>query len=212
MKRRRLGLWLGAAGVYAVFRHWYTDSKGPLTDAEVDAFVARATDRGDDPDTVAKLERFFREDTGRQFLMVNVVDMNESPPAVEGAPPGADADELMQLYMEHMNKELLKRACHPVVMGEAVHEALDLLGIEGGEEWTGGALFRYRSRRSFMGIIEHPDMASRHRFKLAALDKTIAYPVEPGLNLGDLRLLVGLGLAAGTAVSDAIVANRRNSS
>lgn len=203
--RARFAPWLLAAVLYAGFFGWYTDLRGPLSDSEVDAFVARASERGDDPELVASLERFFREDTGRQFLMVNAIDMSEDPPDVAGAPAGATASELMDLYMEHMYGELFKQACHPVSFGEAVHEAVDLVGIEGAAQWTAGAVFRYRSRRSFMAIVEHPDMAERHAFKLAALDKTISYPIEPSLFLGDLRLILGLLLLSLAAVSSSVL-------
>ncbi|MGI9289331.1 MAG: hypothetical protein ACR2P1_28440, partial [Pseudomonadales bacterium] len=87
--------------------------------------------------------------------------------------------------------------------------AIDIVGIEGAEQWTAGALFRYRSRRSFMEIIANPATSGRHEFKLAALDKTIAYPIETELYLGDLRLLLGLVLLALTALSDIVVFRRR---
>ena len=92
--------------------------------------------------------------------------------------------------------------CHPVVIGPAVYSAVDLSGIEGGEEWTNAALFRYRSRRAFMEIISNPDILGPHDFKLAALDKTIAYPMETDLYLGDPRLLLGLILLTLTALAD----------
>ena len=38
-------------------------------------------------------------------------------------------------------------------------------------------------------------MGERHAYKLAAMEKTIAYPVEPGLFLSDLRVLLFLLLA-----------------
>lgn len=141
--------------------------------------------------------------------MVNALDMNDNPPDVEGAAPGEDADQLMARYMEHMYAQLLKRACHPVIAGEAVHTAIDILGIEEAEQWTDAALFRYRSRRSFMEIIANPATRGRHEFKLAALDKTIAYPIETNLYLGDLRLLLGLILLAVTALVDCFVLARQ---
>jgi hypothetical protein len=198
----RMKLWLFPALLYAVFVAWYTDFGGPLSDEEVDQFVRVMTGNGVAPEKVDYYARFLRNDTGRQFLMVNNIDMNESPPFVEGAPTNADADTLMGLYMEHMIPELLKRACHPVIMGPAVYPAIDLSGIEGAEQWTDAALFRYRSRRSFMEIISNPDILGPHDFKLAALDKTIAYPIETSIYLGDPRLLFGLILLALTALTD----------
>ena len=198
----RMKLWLFPALLYVVFVAWYTDFGGPLSDEEVDQFVRVMTGNGVAPDKVDYYARFLRNDTGRQFLMVNNIDMNESPPVVEGAPTNADADTLMDLYMGHMIPELLKRACHPVIMGPAIYPAIDLSGIEGAAQWTDAALFRYRSRRSFMEIISNPGILGPHDFKLAALDKTIAYPIETSIFLGDPRLLLGLILLALTALTE----------
>ena len=198
----RLKLWLFPAMLYGIFVFCYTDFGGPLTDEEVDEFARIMTANGSAPERVDYYTRFARNDTGRQFLMVNNIDMNQNPPAVEGAPPNADADTLMSLYMEHMIPELLARACHPILMGPAVYSVIDVTGIEGAEEWTSAAIFRYRSRRSFMQIISNPEILGPHDFKLAALDKTIAYPMETDLYLGDPRLLLGLILLALTALVD----------
>lgn len=211
MNKRSL-LWLIPAGLYALFVAWYTDFGGPLSDEEVDNFVAVLEERDADPETIAKLEGFLRNDSGRQFLMLNALDMNDNPPDVKGAAPGENADQLMARYMEHMIPELLKRACHPVIMGEAVYTAIDVVGIEGAEQWTGGAFFRYRSRRSFMEIVSHPAIADKHAFKLAALDKTIAYPIETQIYLSDLRLLLGLLLLAVTALLDIVLFRPKASS
>jgi hypothetical protein len=197
------------AALYALFVLWYTDFGGPLSDAEVDNFVSTLAERGSDPETIAYLETFLGEDSGRQFLMVNVLDMHDDPPDVEGAAPGETADQPMARYMEHMFPELLRRACHPVIMGDAVYTLIDVLGIEGAEQWTGFALFRYRSRRSFMEIVANPALRGRHEFKLAALEKTLAYPIETRLYLGDLRVLLGLVLLALTALLDLALFRRQ---
>ena len=199
---KRFLLWLVPAVFYAVFVAWYTDFGGPLSDQEVDTFVAILEERGADPETVTKLEGFLRNDSGRQFLMLNALDMNDNPPDVEGAAPGENADQLIARYMEHMFPELLKRASHPVIIGDAVHTVIDVVGIEGAEQWTGGALFRYRSRRTFMEIVSNPAIGGKHEFKLAALEKTIAYPIETTLYFGDPRLVLGLLLLSVTALLD----------
>ena len=199
---KRLLLWLSPAIFYALFVAWYTDFGGPLSDEEVDNFVAVLEERGGNPETIAKIEGFLRNDSGRQFLMLNALDMNDNPPDVDGAEPGENADQLMARYMEHMIPELLKRASHPVILGDAVYTAIDVVGIDNAEQWTGGAMFRYRSRRTFMEIVSHPAMAGKHEFKLAALDKTIAYPIETQIYFGDPRLLLGLLLLAVTALLD----------
>ncbi|MFT4825783.1 MAG: hypothetical protein ACJAUG_003182 [Halioglobus sp.] len=205
----RIKLWLFTALLYAIFVLWYTDFGGPLSNEEVDDFVEVMTDNGVPADRVNYYAQFLRNDTGRQFLMVNNLDMNEHPPAVAGAPENADANTLMGLYMEHMIPELLKRACHPVLMGPAVYSAIDITGIEGAGQWTDAALFRYRSRRSLMEIISNPDILGPHHFKLAALNKTIAYPIETSFYLGDPRLLLGLIVLAVTALIDGWMISRK---
>jgi len=73
-----------------------------------------------------------------------------------------------------------------------VNDSMDLVGIENAEVWETAALFRYKSRRAFLEIVTHPHMNSKHKYKIAALEKTIAFPVETQLYLGDPRLLLGL--------------------
>jgi len=204
----RVKIWLTSALIYLSFFAWYTDMGGPLSDIEVEEFVAALTAAGNDPEEIAMIEQFGREDSGRQFLMVNNVDYNENPPRVEGAEPGADAEQLMARYMEHMFPALLARASHPAVMGPAVFRTMDLAGIEGAEQWDTNALFRYRSRRTFLEIVSNPAFSGKHDFKAAALDKNIAFPIEPKLYLGDLRLVLGLFLLALTAIIDGVLLSR----
>ena len=204
----RTKLWLVPALLYAAFFYWYTDFGGPLSDTEVGQIMATMKTNGSDPEVIAFIEKFARQDSGRQFLMVNNIDMNENPPNVEGAEPGESASDLMARYMEHMIPALLARACHPVLMGSAVYPAMDLVGIEGAESWDQAALFRYRSRRALLEIVTNPAFRGKHHFKTAALDKTIAYPIETTLYLGDPRLLLGLILLAITALLDAFILSR----
>jgi len=208
---QRSKIWLSSALVYAAFVFWYTDFSGPLSDTEVDQFVVTMTENGSEPSTVAYLETFLRNDSGRQFLMLNALDMNDNPPDVEGAEPGESAQQLMDRYMEHMYPELFKRASHPVIFGQAAYTVLDNVGIENAEQWTVGAIFRYRSRRSFMDLVANPNLKGRHAFKLAALDKTIAYPIETSIYLGDMRLILGLILLSITALLDSFLLPRKRS-
>ena len=206
----RRKIWLGSVLLYALFVSWYTDFGGPLTEAEIQAYIAKTEnlDLGGDPSARGALIEFLRNDTGGQFLMFNAVDLAKNPPPMEVAPPDADGQTLLDLYMEHMIPALLSRANHPVVVGKSVADSLDLLGIEGAEAWSDGAIFRYRSRRTFIDIIGDPEFYRRHDFKLAGLEKTIAYPVEPRIYLGDLRLLLGLFMLAITALLDARLARK----
>ncbi|MBU03168.1 MAG: hypothetical protein CME55_07730 [Halieaceae bacterium] len=206
----RRKIWLGSIGLYALFFSWYTDFGGPLTETEIQEYIAKTENRdlGGDSSAHEALLEFLRNDTGDQFLMFNAVDLAKNPPPTEGAPPDADGQALVDLYMEHMIPALLSRASHPVVVGKSVADSLDLFGIEGAEAWSDGVIMRYRSRRTLVDIIGNPEFYARHDFKLAGLEKTIAYPIEPRIYLGDLRLLLGLFMLATTALLDARLAHR----
>ena len=190
-------IWISLLVIYAGFFLWYTDMGGKLDEEEIEFFLEKleenASVNSDDSRTqISLIKRFMKEDTGRQFLMVNNIDINENPEDVEGAEPGESAESLLDRYMEHMYSQLIKRACHPVFAGYAIHPSMDIVGIEGAEIWDQAALMRYKSRRAFMEVVTHPNMLSKHDFKVAALEKTIAYPVETTLYLSDLRLLLAL--------------------
>lgn len=209
---KRKTLWITPVVIWGCFTFWYTDFGGPLTDEEIDSGLAVLEAQGWDTDAGGKVEQFLRDDTGRQFVMVNNIDLNETPPPMQGFGESANAQDYLDHYMEHMYVQLLKRACHPVFFGSVVGPALDVEGIEGVDEWNSTGLIRYRSRRSFLEIILHPDMRARHDFKMAAMTKTIAYPVEPAINFGDLRIQLFLLLAMMTAFADILLFGRKTNS
>ncbi len=213
MSRKRFLIWGLPAFLYAAFVFWYTDFGGPLSSIEIASYLEEFEGQGLDQQAMAGIRGFMEGDSGRQFLMLNIIDLTDDPPDVEGAEPGESAQQLMNRYMEHMYAELFKRACHPTTMGNAVYRALDLVGVDGldaAERWDIAAFMRYRSRRTFMEIVTIPETRGRHAFKVAALDKTIAYPIETEIYLGDPRLILALGLFSFSALID-LVSVRENS-
>ena len=194
--------WLILGSVYIVFFFWYTDIEGALSQEEIQGFLSKHEQNIIDNRLSPNLEelqlrmdflrRFMEEDSGRQFIMVNNIEMDPDPGDVPGANSGESADELLSRYMEHMWPNLLKRASHPIFGGNAIWQSMDLVGIEGAETWDQMALMRYKSRRAFMEIVTHPNMMDRHDFKVAAMQKTIAYPVEPFAYFSDLRIILGM--------------------
>ena len=189
-----------ATVVYALFFLWYTNLSGPMSDQEIDEAIIGLRANGMAENNIEHWERFMRSDTGDQFIMLNNIDMNPSPPKMPDTPEGATAQELMDVYMEHMYSEQFKRACHPVFFGEVVHETLDITGIENARSWTHGALFRYRSRGDLIQIALNPNSKDRHEYKVAALTKTIAYPIEPTIYPSDARFILFLILLSGVSL------------
>jgi hypothetical protein len=191
-------IWLILTLVYMFFFGWYTSFGGPLSDEEIAHYTALFEEREPplSPERKANLLRFMEEDTGDDFVMVNVIDMYETPLQIEGVEPGESSEDVAGKYMAYMQPALFARACHPVIWGQAASNAVDIMNAEGMENWTQGAGMRYRSRRDMLEISSNPAFAGSHEFKVAAMEKTIAFPIDPWLQLGDPRLVLALLLVA----------------
>ena len=195
-------IWLILGAIYLTFFSWYTSFGGPLTDEEIEHYLAKIAANDPAPEQLASLRRFMEEDTGDDFVMLNVIDMYEVPQQIEGVAPGDSSDKVLSKYMEYMYPALFARACHPVMFGTAAHTAMDLMNAPGMESWTRGALMRYRSRRDMLEISTNPAFSGSHEFKVAAMEKTIAFPLDPWFQLGDPRLVLALLLSVvGLALS-----------
>ncbi|MEO1729545.1 MAG: hypothetical protein AAFR64_02270 [Pseudomonadota bacterium] len=209
MKSVRLWVWLAPLLCYGLFWFWYTPLSGPMTPEEVEQAIAELTQDRADPEAVARMRSFFEEDDGQPFIMVNVMDTADNPEVLPGTGPDADADDLLAHYMEYMWPALFSRACHPVFSGAAVNDSLDLVGIDGAETWDSAALMRYRSRRDMWKIAADPRFADRHEYKVEAMEKTIAYPVQPQLMFSDPRFILLLLILSVLGVVDALVWRRK---
>lgn len=199
MKRNRI-VWGVLGLLWGGFFLWYTNIRGPLTEAEIarimQQFESGRRDQGAPaPEALAALRHFLETDTGDDFVMLNLIEMNEPRPATVGEERRASPAEALDRYMAYMWPALLARACHPVFNGSAAAPALDVWGIDDAGAWSSGALMRYRSRRDMMEIAGSATFAGSHAFKITAMAKTIAVPLDPWMTLGDPRLLLALILA-----------------
>lgn len=174
---------------YAVFFIWYTNLSGPMNEQEIQTVLERMRTGQPSADVLQTMEAFMRSDTGDDFVMVNLLELNDHPPNLPATGIGATSMQLIGYYMEHMYAAQFKRACHPLFFGAVVGNAVDVSGIQGAQTWSQSALFRYRSRRDVMEIATNPAFQERHEYKMAALLKTIAVPVEPSLMI-DMRLFI----------------------
>ena len=192
-----LKIWLPISFLYLIFFLWYTNLSGPLSDEEIEFFVETLSERSD-MERKEILLNFMKEDDGRDFYMINLLDNKESPITMEATGEGATAMDLQAHYMEYMFPEMLKRATHPIFFENVLGSALDILAAPGMENWEIVAIFRYRSRRDLLEIGANPIFFERHDYKIEGLDKTIAIPVETPL-IFDVRtqlfiILLAIGL------------------
>jgi len=208
---KRAYLWAFVGLLYGSFVSWYTNFDGPLAEHEIRKFLKQAQANGSSVQSLEALEQFMRTDNGDDFVMINLLDLNKSPPVLPDTGANAEAMQLLDHYMEHMYPAQFKRASHPVFYGQAVGQAMDVVGIEGADQWGRGALFRYRSRRDIVAIATNPAFSERHDYKIAALTKSVAVPVEPIINLGDARIVVALVLFSIGSLLDMLIFRRRHS-
>jgi len=182
--------WLVIAATYLGFFSWYTSFKGPLSPQEIEYYIEKVNATSEE---LASFRKFMEEDDGRDFVMINIMEIYDTPLQIEGVEPGETTDQVLAKYMEYMLPAMLSKASHPVFSGDAASLlAMDIMNADGMETWTGAAGVRYRSRRDMIEISTNPEFAGRHEFKVAALAKTIAFPVAPFNYLGDPRLLLAL--------------------
>ncbi len=196
--RRRLILWSILAALYLGFRAWYDGGGGPLTDAEVQHYVGILEQRNPDPARVESLRQFLTDDSGSDFVMANFIHLQDKP----------GAQEELDRYMEHMYPAMFARAGHPVLAGPVVGNAVDIWGIADAEQWTMVGLVRYRSRRDMIEIATDPAFSDAYEFKNSAMQKTIAIPSEPFLQLGSPRWLVAGALVTLGAVLQLLLGGR----
>lgn len=182
--------WLVIVVIYLGFFSWYSSFKVPLSPQEIEYYVEKVNGTSEE---LASFRKFMEEDDGDDFVMINIMEIYDTPMQIEGVEPGETTDQVLGKYMEYMFPAMLSRASHPVFRGNAASlRAMDIMNADGMETWTGAAGVRYRSRRDMIEISTNPEFAGRHEFKVAALAKTIAFPVAPFSYLGDPRLILAL--------------------
>lgn len=186
-----VSVWLGAAVIYALFWSWYVGFGGKTSPELIDAALAAAAKENLDEQRLQNLRQFFENDDGKQFVMVNVLHIKQ---------PVKESMAKMEVYQKAFLGTLLKRAGHPVFLGRASANNIEVLNIDA-DNWSAGVLVRYRSRADLAHMMKDFAGGEEHALKLIALEKTFAFPVSPVIMLGSVPVLLGLilGLLAALA-------------
>ncbi|MBV31994.1 MAG: hypothetical protein CMK36_00955 [Porticoccaceae bacterium] len=188
-------IWLLMGIIYTTFFIWYTSFEGPITQEEMERYLDSASRMHgfSSQDNISNLREFMENDSGDDFVMINIGHLYDEPLLIEGVTPGETSQEVQSKYMEYMFPAMLRRASHPMFMGKAASpRAFDAINVDGLETWSGFAGVRYRSRRDLMDIVLNPKFDGVHKLKVASIAKSIAFPIDPFSHLGDPRLLLAL--------------------
>lgn len=194
-------IWGGALALYLLFRLWYDGFRKPLTKAEIDVFFDEVQSKyggGNDP---AVLRQFLEADDGKEFVMLNLVKIEEGMVADPDSGEQVPGRTMMRRYSDPFVKALIRRGGHPVMVGVKVGPYVDAWNVEADPGWSIFGLMRYRSRRDMIAMVRDPLFARVHPYKLLGIPTTFSFPTQRQVSvyLGP-RATVALVLALGAAL------------
>ena len=100
---------------------------------------------------------------------------------------------------------MFKKGGIGIFQGRVAGKSIDVINVQNAEEFQISAINRFRSRRDFAEILVHPLFHEKHALKFAALNKSIAYPVDPWFQLGGFHLTVALVIALTASITHIII-------
>lgn len=171
-------IWGSALALYVVFRLWYDNWRGPLSKAEIDAFFDEVHGRysgGNDP---AILRRFLEEDDGKEFVMLNLVKIEEGMVAHPKTGEQVPGRAMMRRYSDPFVKALFRRGGHPGMVGAKAGPYVDAWNVESDPGWSIFGLMRYRSRRDMLAMVRDPFFMEAHPYKLLGIPTTFSFPTQ----------------------------------
>lgn len=175
--------------LYILFSWWHGAFETALSPSEVDHYINKYQQIHPDKN-LDNLRNLLDKDNGKPLIMVNAVKLYDKPIKVNGKSLGSSSEEVLKKYSNHVFSYLLKRGSYPVYSGTAINPSVAVWGIENAKKWSSAALVRYRSMRTFIGMATNEEFQQFHDNKIAAIEKTIAYPTESDIQLGNLGVLV----------------------
>ena len=173
------------------FLSWNGTFEKPLSGQEVAHYLSVMKELKPDAD-LELIRQFMQEDDGNPVVMVNVSKLRDEPIPIGEKTFGATTEQTLRVYTNFVFPYLIKRGSYPIYAGDAILPPMEQWGEENPEEWSNSALVRYRSRRVLIGMAVHPDFLAFHDAKVAAIEKTFAYPTSVQLSTGNLVVTVGL--------------------
>lgn len=172
-------IWIAAGIIYLIFSAWYFNWKGALTPEEIEHYTAGMSEHtSQSPTDPEVLRKFLEADDGKEFVMLNLVRFNAGDVAHPETGEMSTGPELLQGYFGPFSKAMLRKAGHPVFMGRKTGGHIDSWNTAADEGFQVVGAMRYRSRRDLMVLVTDPRFADGHKFKLAAINGTISFPMQ----------------------------------
>jgi hypothetical protein len=180
-------IWSVALLVYGLFYCWYIGFRSRLSPEEADAAIANFD--GDATWTDQQREnihKFFANDDGKDFVMVNLLLLNQ---------PLEKSSKDLNKYQKIFLGQLLRKAGHPVLIARAASGNIENVACDDIDSWGAAGMVRYRIRRDLLEMLDDTIGSEHHDLKLSALERTFAFPASPWFIFGGPKLLAPLALA-----------------
>ena len=171
--------------MYLLFALWYIGITRKIESTEIETLVNLLEEHGTTEKQINALRHFFETDDGKDFVMVNLLELKE---------PHAESSEKLDQYQKIFLGNLLKRAGHPIFIARAASGNIEDLGCRN-DNWSAAGMVRYRSRRDLLEVLPDTIGSEHHNLKLESLERTFAYPAARWTIVGGPKIMVPLVLA-----------------
>jgi hypothetical protein len=185
-----LGIAVPLLAVYGLFLLWYGGHGKPMTQAEIDHFMAEVGALIQDDAAVQELRNLVANDDGKEFVMQNLVRYRPKALYPPGYDYGDDPRAADRRYGKAVIGPLLRHGSLILFVAKRTGTFIE---PDGADAWHYVAMVRYRSRRDFLRFALATQRDDIFVHKWAALEKTHVFPVKPLISLFPVRLM-----AAGT--------------
>jgi len=185
-----LGIAVPLLAVYGLFLLWYGGHGKPMTQAEIDHFMAEVGALIQDDAAVQELRNLVANDDGKEFVMQNLVRYRAKALYPPGYDYGDDPRAADRRYGKAVIGPLLRHGSLILFVAKRTGTFIE---PDGADAWHYVAMVRYRSRRDFLRFALATQRDDIFVHKWAALEKTHVFPVKPLISLFPVRLM-----AAGT--------------
>ena len=174
-----LKIWVWVPVLYGLFSLWYFNWQGPLTEEEIEQVMQVFDGQKETANTSKALFRkFLEEDDGGEFVMLNQVELISGSARHPVSGDAVPATDILADYFRPFSIALLSRGGHPVFRANTVGGNVDSWNADTNQSFELTAMMRYKSRRDIAELFLDPVMVDAHRYKIAAIERTVSYPTR----------------------------------
>jgi hypothetical protein len=127
-------------------------------------------------------------DKGEPIYMVNVIKYFDHTSATNLKDKNSDSKKVAKPYRDYVGKFLIQRGSYPIFIGKASGGTAASWGVskDDSQGWSEAVIVRYKNIRTLLQMASNSTFQKKFTYKVAALEKTIAYPTDAKLIMGGL--------------------------